>query len=89
MSELQRLVIEFRGEELVLRALYRSNVDGPAPNTKARAREVSDLTRAGLRTTLEALEGGSECVSSSGFTTREDVLLAAASSNEAKLVKGA
>jgi hypothetical protein len=38
---------------------------------------------------LEALEGGAECVGTSGFTTREDVLLATTSPSEAKLVKGA
>jgi hypothetical protein len=35
---LQRLVIDYRSGELVLRVLYRSQ-DGPGPNTKARQRE--------------------------------------------------
>ena len=42
-----------------------------------------------LEQALEALEGGAECVGTSGFTTREDVLLATTSPSEAKLVKGA
>jgi len=85
---LQRIVIDLRAEEMILRVLYRS--DGISnPNTKARAREVSELARSGLRDALEALEGGAEVVGTSGFTTREDVLLATTSPSEAKLVKGA
>jgi hypothetical protein len=71
---LKRLVLEFRDGELIARVLYRSGLDGPNPSTKARAREVTDLTRAGLTAALEALEGGAECVGTSGFTTREDIL---------------
>jgi len=37
---LQRLVIEMKPGELVIRVLYRSQ-DGPGPNTKARQREVT------------------------------------------------
>ena len=74
MSKLQRLVLDFRSKELVIRALYRSGLDGPNPSTKARAREVSALARTGLQDALEALEGGAECVGTSGFTTREDLL---------------
>jgi hypothetical protein len=85
---LQRLVLDFRTGELVVRALYRTE-GGAGPNTKARRREVTALARAGLQDALEALEGGAECVGTSGFTTREDVLLATTSPNEAKLVKGA
>jgi hypothetical protein len=85
---LQRLVLDFRSGELVVRCLYR-RTDGPNPGTKSRAREVTELTRTGLQDALEALEGETECVGTSGFTTREDVLLATASSSEAKLVKGA
>jgi hypothetical protein len=56
MSQLQRLVVDFRNdEEIVVRCLYRSSLDGPNPTTKARAREVSELTRAGLQDTLRAL----------------------------------
>jgi hypothetical protein len=76
---LKRLVLEFRDGELIARVLYRSGLDGPNPSTKARAREVSALVRSGLRDALEALEGGAECVGTSGFTTREDVLLATTS----------
>jgi hypothetical protein len=76
---LKRLVLEFRDGELIARVLYRSGLDGPNPSTKARAREVSALVRSGLQDALEALEGGAECVGTSGFTTREDVLLATTS----------
>jgi hypothetical protein len=87
---LQRLVLDYRSEagELVVRCLYRSSLDGPNPGTKARTGEVTELARAGLRDALEALEDA-ECVGTSGFTQREDVLLATTSPNEAKLVKGA
>ena len=83
---LQRLVLTFKPEELIVDVLYRTQ-DGSGPNTKARQREVQDLTRAGLAQALDALEGA-ECVGSSGFTTREDVLVATTSSDAANLVKG-
>jgi hypothetical protein len=83
---LQRIVLDYRTGELVVRCLYRSQ-DGAGPSTKARAREVTTLVRTGLQDALEALEAGVECVGTSGFTTREDVLLAIASSDKAKLVK--
>jgi hypothetical protein len=74
--QLQRLVLDFRSGELIARVLYRSGLDGPNPSTKARAREVSALARTGLQDALEALdsEAGAECVGTSGFTTREDIL---------------
>ena len=75
---LQRLVVEIKSGELVLRVLYRSKGESN-PGTKARTREVTDLARSGLRDALEALEGRAECVGTSGFTTREDVLLATTS----------
>jgi hypothetical protein len=74
-GQLQRLVVEFRTGELHMHALYRRGADGPNLGTKARAREVQELTRTGLQDALEALEDGAECVGTSGFTTREDVLL--------------
>ncbi len=87
---LQRLVLDFRTEELVVRALYRRSLeDAPGTNTKARAREVSELVRTGLEDALAALEGDVEVVGTSGFTQREDVLLATTSPDAAKLVKGA
>jgi hypothetical protein len=86
---LQRLVLDYRTGELVARVLYRSSLDGPDPNTKARRREVEELARVGLRDALEALEGGAECVGTSGYTTREDVLSTIASSDTDTLVKGA
>jgi hypothetical protein len=85
---LQRLVLDFRSGELVVRCLYRTE-GGAGPNTKARRRQVQDLTREGLMQALEAIDAGVECVGTSGFTTREDVLLATTSPSEAKLVKGA
>ncbi len=85
---LQRLVLDYRTGELVLRVLYRRQ-DGPNPGTKARRREVEDLAREGLRQALDALEGDVTMAGTSGFTTREDVLLATASPDADKLVKGA
>ncbi len=75
---LQRLVLDYRDSEIVVRCLYRTQ-DGPSPGTKARAREVSRLARSGLQDALRALEGGAECVGTSGFSTREDILLATTS----------
>ncbi len=87
---LQRLVLTFKPDGLEVRALYRRrSQDGPNPGTKARQREVSELVRDGLHDALEALAGDVEVVGTSGFTTREDVLLATTSPSEAKLVKGA
>jgi hypothetical protein len=69
----QRIVLDLRSEEMVLRVLYRS--DGRSnPGTKARAREVTDLARSGLRDALEALEGRADVVGVSGYHIREDVL---------------
>ena len=73
MSQLQRLVVDYRSGELILRVLYRSK-GGSNPGTKTRTREVTALAKSGLRDALEALEGGAECVGTSGFTTREDLL---------------
>jgi hypothetical protein len=72
---LQRLVLEFRDGELIARVLYRSGLDGPNPSTKARTREVSALARSGLRDALEALEGEATICGTSGYTTREDLLV--------------
>jgi hypothetical protein len=83
---LQRLVLDFRNGELVLRVLYRSQ-DGPNPGTKARRRAVEDLAREGLHQALASLEGGAELVGCSGFSQREDIILAATSSNRVKPVK--
>ena len=71
---LQRLVIESRGEEIVIRVLYRSKGDSN-PNTKRRRREVEVLVRGGLQDALGSLEGGDVTMcGTSGFTQREDVL---------------
>lgn len=76
--QLQRLALDFRGGEIVVRVLYRSQ-DGPNPGTKARAREVGELAREGLTQALEALDGDVTMAGTSGFSTREDILLATAS----------
>jgi len=70
---LQRIVIDLRGQEMILRVLYRS--DGSSnPGTVRRRREVEDLARSGLRDALEALEGRVDVVGVSGYTVREDIL---------------
>jgi len=76
MATLQRLVLDFRNdEEIVVRCLYRSSLDGPNPTTKVRAREVSKLVRGGLQDTLRALvEGEATICGTSGFSQREDLL---------------
>jgi len=85
---LQRLILDYRNGELVLRCLYRTQ-SLSNPGTKARAREVSRLARSGLQDALRALEGDVEVVGTAGFTTREDVLLATTSPAADKLAKGA
>ena len=90
MTELERLVLEFRGGEVVVRCLYRSSLDGPNPTTKARAREVTELTRAGLRDALEALEGSEATMcGTSGYTTREDLLVAELDTKDATIASEA
>jgi hypothetical protein len=84
---LQRLVLTFNPDAVEIRALYRQK-NGPNPGTKARAKEVTELARSSLTQALESLDSA-ECVGTSGFTTREDVLLATTSSDTAKIVKGA
>jgi hypothetical protein len=66
--------------------LYRTEGEA-GPNTKARRREVTELAREGLSAALEALEGRVDVVGASGFTQREDVLLAAASPASEKPMK--
>jgi hypothetical protein len=80
MTQLQRLVLDYRNGELVVCCLYRSE-DGPNPETKARRQEATALARAGLRDALEALECRVDLVGHSGYAVREDVLCA--SSGEA------
>ena len=74
---LQRLVIDYRSGEMVLRCLYRSKGDSN-PGTKTRRREVTEITREGLSAALKALERRVDVVGTSGFTTREDVVLCTA-----------
>jgi hypothetical protein len=88
---LQRIVIDLRQKEMVLRVLYRSE-DDPGPNTKARAREVSNLVRTGLQDALTALQDGRvDVVGVSGYQVREDILSIASPSEMASptRVKGA
>jgi len=74
VTDLKRLVLEYRTGELVVRVLYRSNGEAN-PGTVRRRREVTDLCRQGLKDALEQLqEGDVEMVGTSGFTTHEDVL---------------
>jgi hypothetical protein len=77
MTELKRLVLDFRTDELVVRALYRTEGES-GPNTKGRQREVTQLTREGLGAALEALEGRVDVVGTSGITTREVIFLCTA-----------
>jgi hypothetical protein len=86
---LQRLIITFKAGELLMHVLYRTGADGPNPGTKGRTKEVTELTRTGLQDALKALEDDSECVGTSGFSTREDVLLVTTSPDADKLAKGA
>jgi hypothetical protein len=82
---LQRLVIEFKGSELVLRCLYRRSLeDAPGPSTKRREREVAELTREGLREALRALEGRVDVVGTSGYSVREEIMVAEVRSGQAK-----
>ena len=74
---LKRIVVDLRAEEMVLRVLY-TDQDGPNPGTVRRLRQVEDLTREGLRQALAALEGRVDIVGTSGFTTREDIVLCSA-----------
>jgi hypothetical protein len=74
MTQLQRLVVDDRSGELVIRVLYRSRLDAPNPGTVRRRRQVEELTREGLRQALVSLESGAEVVGTSGFSTREDIL---------------
>jgi len=85
-GDLQRIVIDLRQKEIVLRVLYRSKGDS-SPGTVRRRREVEALCRTGLEDALEALEGRVDVVGVSGYTVREDVLLATTSPAEATLVK--
>jgi hypothetical protein len=72
--QLQRVAVEMKAEEMVLRVLYRS--DGASnPGTKGRVREVSELARQGLTEALKALsEGEVTMCGTSGFTQHEDLL---------------
>ena len=74
MSQLQRLVLDYRSGELVTRVLYRSSLDGPNTGTKARQREVANLAREGLRQALASLEGRVDVVGTSGYSVREDLI---------------
>jgi len=67
---IQRLVLDYRGDEVVVRCLYRSSLGGPNPGTKARTREVTALVRSGLEDALRVLSGEANdatLVGTSGF----------------------
>jgi hypothetical protein len=70
---LQRLILTFKPDEILMHALYRTQ-DSPGPNTKARRREVEELSREGLRQALVSLEGRVDVVGVSGYDVREDTL---------------
>ncbi len=70
---LQRLVITFDGDDLVVRCLYKTQ-GSPGPGTKARRREARDLARGGLEQALKALTVGDLVdLGTSGYEVREDV----------------
>ncbi len=73
---LERLVLTFKPEGIEARALYRREAKaGPGPGTKARRREVTELTRAGLTAALTALDAGDvQDLGTSGYEVREDVI---------------
>jgi hypothetical protein len=77
MTELKRLVLDFRTDGFVVRALYRTEGEY-SPNPKGRRREVTQLTREGLQGGAEALEGRVDVVGTSGITTREVIFLCSA-----------
>jgi hypothetical protein len=88
---LQRLVLDYRTGELVVRCLYRSKGDAN-PGTVRRRREVEDLVRTGLQDALTALQDGRvDVVGVSGYQVREDILSIASPSKMASptRVKGA
>lgn len=76
---MQRLILTFKDGELVIHTLYHTQEDSPGPNTKARCKEVTQLTRIGLRRALASLDSEADVVvaGTSGFFRREDILVAA------------
>lgn len=61
----------------------------PQPRDEGTQVGGTELARSGLAQALEALEAGAECVGTSGYNVREDVLLATTSPDADKLAKGA
>jgi hypothetical protein len=88
MNQLQRIVIEMKSGELVIRVLYRSKGESN-PGTKARTREVTALAKSGLRDALEALGGDETMSGTSGFTQRQDTLVALPRPDEPSEAKAA
>jgi hypothetical protein len=86
MNELKRLVLDYRTGELIVRCLYQRK-DGPNPQTKARAKEVTELARTGLQDALEALRGDVTMCGTSGFVQREDIFVATTSPDAPKTEK--
>ncbi len=87
---LRRLIVEFREDGIRTRVLYRTQTNAN-PGTVRRRREVEALARDGLTAALAAFDAGeTEMIGTAGFTTREDTLLATASSDAQKpMRKGA
>jgi hypothetical protein len=74
MTSLRRIILTFKGEEIVIHTLFQTSKD-LGPSTKARRQDVTELTLAGLRSALESLRAGDVVVAgTSGFTQREDIL---------------
>jgi hypothetical protein len=89
MTQLQRLVIEMKSGELIIRVLYRSKGESN-PGTKTRTREVTALAKSGLRDALHALgEGEATMCGTSGYTTREDLLVAELDTKDATIASEA
>ncbi len=75
---LQRLIIDYREQVLVVRALYDHATPDAPVLTRRPAPGVAALVRAGLERALEALDSEASDVAdlgTSGFTTREDTIL--------------
>jgi hypothetical protein len=74
MTELQRLVLDYRTGELVALPLPQRRRSRPE-HQSSQASKVQDLTHEGLSVALEALEGRVDIAGMSGFTTQGDIVL--------------
>jgi len=73
---LEKITVRFSAEDIMVRVCYRRE-DGPNPGTKARAREIAELVRAGLSAALQSIEGSPTVavVGEAGFEVREDKIV--------------